>query len=143
MSTAENKALVRRWVAEVVNTGDLSDQSPASQLIAPDFVGHLVSLPEIHGFAAFRQVGISYFSAFPDLQLTLEDLIAEGDKVAVRYRSRGTHRGELMGISATGKPVTVAGISIYRLAEGQIAELWDMPDNLGMLQQLGVVPPPS
>ena len=140
MSTQDNKALVRRWVEEVLNTRDVSDQSPAYQLVAADFVGHFPGQPPIEGLEAYRQFGSLYFSAFPDLRITPVDLIAEGDKVTMRYDWRGTHRGELMGIPPTDKQVRTSGISILRVADGKIAEQWDSFDNLGMLQQLGVIP---
>jgi len=143
MSTQDNKALVRRWVEEVLNTRDVSDQSPAYQLVAADFVGHFPGQPPIEGLEAFRQFGSLYFSAFPDLQITPEELIAEGDKVTMRYGWRGTQQGELMGFPATGKQVRASGISILRIANGKIAEQWDSFDNLGLLQQLGVVPAPG
>ena len=140
MSTEANKALVQKWVDEVLNTRDVSDQSPAYQLVATDFVGHFPGQPPIQGLEAYRQFGASYFTAFPDLRITPEDLIAEGDKVTMRYGWRGTHKAELMGIPATGKQVTASGISILRVADGKIAEQWDNFDTLGMLQQLGVIP---
>ena len=140
MSTADNKALIQKWVDKVLNTRDVSEQSPAYQLVAADFVGHFPGQPPIEGLEAYRQFGSAYFGAFPDLQITPEDLIAEGDKVTMRYGWRGTHKGELMGIPATGKLVTTSGISILRVANGKIAEQWDNFDNLGMLQQLGVIP---
>jgi steroid delta-isomerase-like uncharacterized protein len=143
MSTEANKELVRKWVDEVLNRRDVSEQSLAYQLVAVDFVGHFPGQPPIEGLEAYRQFGSLYFSAFPDLQITPEDLIAEGDKVTMRYGWRGTHKGELMGIPATGKQVITSGISILRVANGKIAEQWDSFDNLGMLQQLGVVPAPG
>ncbi len=140
MSTEANKALIHKWVDEVLNTRDVSQQSRAYQLVATDFVGHFPGQPPIQGLEAFRQFGSLYFTAFPDLQITPEDLIAEGDKVSMRYSWRGTHKAELMGIPATGKQVTASGISILRVADGKIAEQWDNFDTLGMLQQLGVLP---
>ena len=140
MSTEDNKALVQKWVNEVLNTRDVSEQSPAYQLVAENFVGHFPGQPPIEGLEVYRQFGSMYFSAFPDLQITPEDLVAEGDKVTMRYDWRGTHKGELMGIPATGKQVTTSGISILRVANGKIAEQWDSFDNLGMLQQIGVIP---
>jgi len=84
-----------------------------------------------------------YLSAFPDIHVTIEELIAEGDKVVLRTVYRGTHQGELMGIPATGKPVNVAGIEIVRVEGNTLAERWATIDQLGMLQQLGVVPMPG
>ena len=143
MSTEATKELVRKWVDEVLNRRDVSEQSPAYQLVASDFVGHFPGQPPIEGLEAYRQFGSLYFSAFPDLQIIPEDLTAEGDKVTMRYGWRGTHKGELMGIPPTGKQVTTWGISILRVANGKIAEQWDSFDNLGMLQQLGVIPVPG
>jgi steroid delta-isomerase-like uncharacterized protein len=143
VSTEANKALIQKWVDEVLNTRDVPYQSPAYQLVAADFIGHFPGQPPIEGLEAFRQFGAPYFSAFPDLQITPEDLIAEGDKVTMRYGWRGTHQGELMGIPATGKQVITSGMSILRVANGKTAEQWDHFDTLGMLQQLGVVPAPE
>ena len=115
MSTNANKELVRKWVDEVLNKRDLSEQSPAYQLVAVDFVGHFPGQPPIEGLEAYRQFGSLYFSAFPDLQITPEDLTAEGDKVTMRYGWRGTHKGELMGIPPTGKQVTTWALASYGL----------------------------
>ena len=84
-----------------------------------------------------------YRSAFPDMQLTIEDQIAEGDKVVTRWTARGTHQGELMGIPPTGKQATVTGITVGRVANGKFVESWSNFDALGMMQQLGVVPVPG
>lgn len=143
MSTEENKALIRKWVDQVLNTRDVSDTSLAHELVAADFVGHFPGQPPISGLEAFQQFGATYFSAFPDLKITPEDLVAEGDKVAMRYSWRGTQKGELMGIPPTGKQVTTSGMSILRIADGKIAEQWDNFDTLSMLQQLGVAPLPA
>jgi steroid delta-isomerase-like uncharacterized protein len=140
MSTEDNKALVHKWIDAMFHTRDLSEQSPIYQLFATDFVAHFTSRPRIEGLEAFRQFGSLYVSAFPDVQITVEDLIAEGDKVVMRYSWRGTHQGELLGIPATGKQVVGSGINILRVANGKIAEQWGSPDDLGLLQQLGVVP---
>lgn len=143
MSTEENKALIRKWVDQVLNRRDVSDTSLAYELVAADFVGHFPGQPPISGLEAFQQFGATYFSAFPDLKITPEDLVAEGDKVAMRYSWRGTQKGELMGIPPTGKQVTTSGMSILRIADGKIAEQWDNFDTLSMLQQLGVAPLPA
>lgn len=79
-------------------------------------------------------------AAFPDGQYSMDDMIAEGDKVVLRWTFRGTHKGELMGIPATGKQVTMAGISIYHFANGMLEEIWEHYDRFGFLQQLGVIP---
>src|SRR5437762_13579187 len=98
MSNEDNKALVQKWVDQVLNTRDVSEQSPAYQLVAADFVGHFPGQPPIEGLEAYRQFGSLYFSAFTDLQIIPEDLTAEGDEVTMGYGSRGTHNGEVMGM---------------------------------------------
>ena len=84
-----------------------------------------------------------YFTAFPDLQITLEDMIAEGDKVVSRFMGRGTHQGEFMGIAPTGKRVEATAISIMGLEGGKLAEEWEQVDMISMLQQLGAIPTPG
>ncbi len=81
-------------------------------------------------------------AAFPDLNITIDDQVSEGDKVVTRYTFRGTHKGDLMGIAPTGKQVTTIGISIERFVDGKVVERWEVFDQLGMMTQLGVVPPP-
>ena len=91
----------------------------------------------------YKQLVTMYFSAFPDLHLTIEDQIAEGDKVVTRWTARGTHQGPFMGIPPTGKRAVVTGIAIDRFANGKFVENWNNGDDLGLLQQLGVVPVPG
>ena len=95
---------------------------------------------EFRGSAALKQGIASLHAAFPDLHYTVEDMVAEGDKVAVHYTGRGTHHGEFQGIPATGKPMTYTGILIWRFVDGKIAEHWAAPDLLGLMQQLGAIP---
>ena len=138
----ENKAIVRREIEELFNhTGNLD---VAEEVYAPDFVGHDPTMPQdLHGMEAARQFAAEMRSAFPDLSCTIEEQIAEGDRVATRWVASGTHEGELMGISPTGNRVTVAGMTIDRIADGQIAETWDTYDALGMMQQVGAIPSPE
>jgi len=89
----------------------------------------------------FKGLSQAYFTAFPDLHITADYLVAEGDKVVKVWTAKSTHKGELMGIPATGKRIVVKGMEMFRLADGKIAEIWACMDNLGMLQQLGVIPP--
>jgi predicted ester cyclase len=86
------------------------------------------------------QYVLAALPAIPDLNYTLEDMVAEGDKVVARYTARFTHKGTYMGIPATGKQVAAKGVEIYRLAGGKIVESWDFPDTLGMMTQLGAIP---
>src|SRR5215210_778967 len=130
----EKKALARRsW--EIVNqhNPDLIDGS-----YNPDLVWHEPD-QDIQGSEEAKQFVSMFFEAFPDLNLTLEDEIAEGDKVVTRWTIRGTHQGELMGIAPTEKQIELKGITIHRFEGDRIAEEWERYDNLGMMQQLGVV----
>jgi steroid delta-isomerase-like uncharacterized protein len=135
MSTATNKAIVRQYFQEVVREGrtDLLEE-----LLAENFELHGTDLEP--GLEALKQWYTMFAEAFPDQQLTIDDMIAEGDKVVVRITLNGTHLGEMEGIPATGKPVTQPSIIIYRLANGKIVEGWFASDNLSLMQQLGVVP---
>jgi predicted ester cyclase len=136
MSTEQNKALVRR-----VNEEGLNQQNPAliDELCAPDFVFHNASRP-IQDLQAYKQFLSKFLTAFPDAQFTTEDLIAEGDTVAVRRTFRGTHTSSLMGIPPTGRQVTITDMAILRVANGKFVEAWNNADDLGLLQQLGVIP---
>src|SRR5918995_1060567 len=137
MSTEENKALVRREIGELFNrTGDLD---VAEEVYAPDFVGHDSTLSEdLHGVEAAKQFAASFRSAFPDLTCTIEDQIAEGDKVATRWRAIGTHNGETEELGPpTGNRMKITGVSIERISEGKVVESWDNYDAMGMMQQLG------
>ena len=140
MSTEDNKAAERRFYAEVWAKHNLD---VVDELVAPDVVEHNPLFPgQEPGREGFRQTLETAFSAFPDAQSTIEDLIAEGDKVVVRWTGRGTHRGAFMGILPTNKQMTSAGIDIIRYKGGKRVETWRQWDALGVMQQLGVVPPP-
>ena len=136
MSTEENKALVRRYFEEW-NKHKLAG---VEELCAPDYVGHAPSIFGDMDLAAMNQVMPAWFAALPDMHWMVEDLIAEGDKVVVRYTCRGTHRGEFMGIPPTGKQVSWTGIGIDRIKDGKFVESWMNEDNLGLMQQLGAIP---
>jgi steroid delta-isomerase-like uncharacterized protein len=135
MSTEENKALVRRGF----DTLNERNWTAFYELIASDMVLHEASTT-MQGLEAYQQFLLENYTAFPDLQFTVEDLIAEGDRVVARYTGQGTHQGEFMGIPPTGKQVTVTNILITRIANGKAVEQWHNFDALGMLQQLGVIP---
>ena len=107
-----------------------------------DYVHHDPNSPEVHGPEPEKQLIAMYLDAFPDLHFTIEDLVTEDDKVAARLTACGTHQGELLGIPATQRQITVPMIETYRLADGKIAEQWVVMDVLGMLQQLGAIPSP-
>jgi predicted ester cyclase len=140
MSTKENKTKQRRVWEEVVNKGDLS---LVDEFIAPSYIYHGPMGMEYKGPAGLRQLITMFRTAFPDLHTTIDDMVAEGDKVATRITARGTHEGELMGIAPTGKKITFTGILITRWVGGKEVEAWEIPDMLGMMQQLGVMPKPK
>ncbi|HEX6109498.1 MAG TPA: ester cyclase [Ktedonobacteraceae bacterium] len=140
MSTEDNKALVRRFYDEVFNNKNMAG---VDAFVAPNVIDH--SLPpgaqgEIEGV---RQTITMFLTAFPDLNLTLEDIIAEGDKVVIRWTMCGTHQGASLGMPPTGKQFTLPGISLVRLDGGMAAETWVSYDQLVMLQQLGLAPTPA
>jgi predicted ester cyclase len=137
MSTADNKALVQRFYEEVLNQKNLT---ALDQFVAPNAVNHTVPAGFPQGPSQF--LGL-HLNAFPDLQVTVEDLLADGDKVVARVSYRGTHQGAIRGIGPTGKPITGMAINILRIANGQIVEHWGLADRLSTLQQLGVVPTPG
>jgi steroid delta-isomerase-like uncharacterized protein len=110
---------------------------------SPDFVEHSPQPGIPPDREGLKQLVTVYRTAFPDTQFTVEDLIVEGDKAVVRWTARGTHQQELMGIPPTGKQATVTGIDIYRIKNGMTAEHWGNFDQLGLLQQLGVIPAPG
>ena len=136
-----NTMLVRRAIEEVWNRGNYAI---IDELVARDVVIH-ASQPtnEIHGPEGIEQFYATLRAAFPDIHFTVEDQVAEGDRVVTRWTARATHKGEFQGIPATGKQVSVTGIDIDRLANGKVVECWPVADELGLLQQLGVVPTPG
>lgn len=135
MSTEDNKALVRRFYGEGVHNPALFDE-----LLAPTYVLHLPGSPPIAGIEQAKQLMAAYTSAFPDLQLTTEDLVAEGERVAIRNTWSGTHQGPFRGIPPTGKHVMFTGSDTFHFVDGKIAEQWADLDALGLMQQLGVIP---
>jgi steroid delta-isomerase-like uncharacterized protein len=140
VGTEENKEIVRRS-AEEPWTGNIGI---LDELLAPDYIGHDPSQPEpTRGIAGAKEFIQQYISAFPDARVTIDQQLAEGDYVTSKWMGRGTHKGELMGIAATNKQVTVTGITISRIANGKVAEEWTNWDTLGMLQQIGAVPAPE
>jgi steroid delta-isomerase-like uncharacterized protein len=134
----QNKAIVRRLFEELWNKGNLS---VAEELYAPNYTHHDPSTPDFgRGPESERKRATLYRTAFPDLQLTIEDIIAEGETVMARWSCRGTHKGDLSGIAPTGKQFTISGVTIARLTNGKLAEGYVNWDALGLMQQLGVAP---
>ena len=140
MSEAENKTLARRFNEDVWGRGE---QAALEELLDPDFVDHDALPGQPPGREGHKQILAAFRSAFPGLNVTTEDIVAEGDKVVSRWTARGTHRGELLGIAPAGNGVTIKGIDVLRVAEGRIVERWAQFNDLEMMQQLGVVPPPE
>jgi len=137
MSVEENKALASRWGEEIWGKGNLAI---VDEILASNFVFYYAPPGMAPDREGYKQVVTMFKTALPDIQFTPEDMIAEGDKVAVRWTGKGTQKGEFMGIGPTGKKVTVTGISIIRIVGGKIVEDWTEQDILGLLQQLGVAP---
>jgi steroid delta-isomerase-like uncharacterized protein len=138
VSLEENKEIIRRW-AEVWNQGNLD---AVDEFVSDTYVRHDPNTPKVRGPEEEKQLMAMYLSAFPDLHFTIEDMIAEGDKVVGRLTARGTHKGELLGIPPTDKQITLTMTETFRLGEGKIAEQWVNMDALGMMQQLGAVSQP-
>lgn len=138
--SAENKAIARRVFEDVWNKNNLD---AIDELYAPDVVNHELPPGLPSGAEGTKAYFGMFLAAFPNTQMTVEDQVAEGDKVVTRWTARGTHTGELMGIPPTGKQVTVTGIGLDRIAGGRIVEEWGEFDMMSMMQQLGVVPPPG
>ena len=136
---SENKALVYRWFEEVWNQGR---EEAIEELRAPDSVG--IGLGEtpipVHGTSGFKVFYHNLRSSLPDLRVTVEHVIAEGDLVAARIQVEGTHMGPGLGVPPTGQSVRFSGMLIARIAEGRIAESWNNLDQLGLLRQVGALP---
>ncbi len=141
MSADENKALVRRYAQELLNQKNLD---LFEEMFAPDFVQYGAAPDQASGVEDLKRFFVMLRSGFPDFQVTIEDIFAgEGKKVVLRFTFHGTHEGEFTGFAPTGKQVTMAGIDIFRIADGKIVELWNQEDVLGMMQQIGAVPTPG
>ena len=142
MSSETNKTVSRRFFEEVWNKGDLA---VLNEILTEDHVnsgpGTPPELPT--GPEGTKQLVTMYRNAFPDVHFTIDEQLAEGEKVLTRWTGQGTHQGELQGLPATGKSSTISGIVIDRIVNGKIAESWGLFDNFSMLQQLGVIPMPE
>jgi len=135
----ENKALMRRLI-EGFNSGNLEIYD---ELVAPDFVDHSAPPGAPATREAWKQKAGMFRSAFPDIHVTIEQSIAEGDLVTTHTVATGTHQGELMGIPASGKEISVRSMHIEQIVEGKIVARWEVIDLMGMMVQLGVVSPPG
>ena len=139
MSTEKSKFVVLRFVKEVQNQHDVSAMDG---LFSSDFIDHsgISALPNLEGAKQFFTM---FFTAFPDIQVTIHDLCVSEDKVWARKTFHGTHQGEFMGIPPTNKSVEIKVIDIHRVVDGKITEHWAVGDMLGLMQQLGAIPPPG
>jgi steroid delta-isomerase-like uncharacterized protein len=141
MSTVQNKEVFRQFVEEILNQGNMDR---FDDLMATDFIEHEELPPGIpEGSEGAKVLFNQLHRAFPDFKADINDLIAEGDRVVVRMTWTGTHEGEFMGIPATGNSISIEVIDIVRIANGKFVEHWGIIDNMGMMQQLGVVPEPG
>ena len=140
MGTDESKAIACRIVEEVLNRGNLA---VVDELFAPDYLDHSPRPGQWAGAQGYKYSIISLRTAFPDLRHTIDDVIAEDDRVMLFLTARGTHQGEFLGLPPTGKRVTIRGLILLRLAGGKVVERWSLGDDLGLVLQLSAVSPPA
>ena len=134
----ENKAVARRFYEEVFNKTNLD---AIDEFCAPGFVDHTAPPDVAPGIEGLKQLLGMYFNAFPNLRITVDEMVAEGDVVVVRSTATATHTGDLMGISPTGKQITVRGLDFVRMSGGKATEIWHFEEEMAMFAQLGVAPP--
>ena len=137
MSAEQNKSIVRRWVEEGWNK---RNTALIDELFTPNFYQHETGPETVNSSETLKPFVTGYLSAFPDLQFTIDDLIAEGDKVVWRFTASGHQNGPLMGAPASGKAISVTGTITFRLENSRMAEAWLNLDVLGLLQQVGIIP---
>ena len=140
MSIEENKAVVRRFFEELLSRDDIA---VADELLSPGFRFYFAGSPNPMNLESYKEFLVARRAAFPDRRFVVEDMIAEGDKVSVRFTMRGTHKGEFRGIAPSGKEVTMTGIDTIRLSDGKMVEDRVEVDQLGMMRQLGVIASPQ
>ena len=136
MSSNDNKAVIRRLVDGL----NQKDVAVLDEVCTSDFVFHDPANPQVRSLEDFKQWMTGFFAAFPDLQFSIEDILAEGDVVSYRYTLCATHSGSWRGAAPTGKPITVTAIAISHFREGKSAKSWQNTDALGLVQQLGLIP---
>ena len=139
MSTARTDSPIRRMFDKAFNQGTFAI---VDELFAPNSVTHSVTWGVPKNREGFKQLIAMFRSAFPDLHCTVEDEIGEGDKLAAHWTMRGTHKGPFLGNPPTNRPIVVQGISFARTENGRIVEDWTLVDQMSILQQLGLIPPP-
>jgi steroid delta-isomerase-like uncharacterized protein len=136
----ENKAIARQLIEDVWLAGN---PAAVEDYYAADVVDHALPPGMPPGREGVKAFASMYTGALTDSEISIEDQVAEGDLVVTRWSSQATHSGELMGIPATGKRISASGIGINRIVDGKVVESWSQVDQMGMMQQLGVVPPPE
>jgi steroid delta-isomerase-like uncharacterized protein len=143
MAVMTNQQLFQRYFDEVANAGDLE---LADEFFAPDYLHHDPANPDprpMVGPQAVRDHLTSLKGAFPDLVFEIEDMASDGDQIIVRWTARGTNTGDYFGMPATGKPIEITGMNTWRTRDGKAIEGWVNRDDIGLLQQLGVIPTPQ
>ena len=142
ISSATDNVTKSKRLLETFSSGDVA---VADQLLDPQAINNDPALPaairSLRGPETFKRTVSMYRTGFPDLQMVVDDAMADGDKVALRWHAEGTHRGELQGLAPTGKRGSVTGIAIYQWRDGKVVEAWTEWDNLGLARQLGAAPP--
>jgi steroid delta-isomerase-like uncharacterized protein len=139
MSAEENKEIVQRFWGAWEGNLDLVDE-----LVGADYVNHSPGMPDQpEGPEGIKAIVKMFRTGMPDLRVVIEDVIAEGDKVVMRYRIEGTHEGELFGVPPTGRRVSIESVTVERVSGGKIREHWRVTDTLDMMQQLGTIPAPE
>ena len=143
MATEDNKELIANFVKESADVvGDVNKSiTLLDKYYTPDCVFHFTSAGDVH-VEQYKQLAPYILNAFPDYTITIEDIVAEGDKVITRFIFAGTHKGEYLGVAPTGKKITMNIVNIYRIAGGKIAENWLLPDTFDLMIQLGAIPNP-
>ena len=137
MSAEKNKAIARLYAEELANFWRTGDTSFIDRIFDSNYVQHV---PNVPAEMDIKQIFLAMRAGIPDFETTIEDMVAEGDRVAIRVSWRGTHKGELMGIPPTGKRINATEMQFYRMANGKIVERWVETDMLGIMQQLGLIP---
>lgn len=139
VTTVQHKSMIRRILDEAFNQGNLAI---VDELVAPDSISHHMSWGMPANRMGLKQLIAMFRTAFPDLSCTVDDEINQGDKVAAHWTMRGTHKGLFLGNSPTNKSIVVQGLIYARIENGQVIENWTLIDQMSILQQLGLVPPP-
>jgi len=143
MTTAlaeQNKAIIRRMTEEFYNQGNVES---AEQFFADTYVHHDPASPQVRDRDGLKAALRAFLAGCPDLHITTDQLLAEGDMVTKRWTYHATHTGDLSGLPPTGKRIMMSGLELFRLADGKIVEAWVAYDNLSLMQQLGVIPTPE